>query len=642
MTRLHRMRDDQRPVGPPTFQERGKVGTHRPLSSRFMRRRMALGALPVLLLMTASAEIRASPLHPLFEPNRDDALASRILLLGTDSVDMVDPRIDRATGSLTLAITNRGEAAVSALSVNLVIESSGVSLGRYSTDAYPVLVTQRPDPSQPAADGLIFGGETERLTIPIDLEAAAPREGLLAVLEVALFTDHRYEGSASLANEVFSRRAEYLKDLERWTARLIRLGATAMSNQEALSVLEEMKSELVGSSSSRAGRRLLAEVNLKLTEASASPDETLTLLNHLVEFTRSDVEIMRQTVPPEYRRPREVSGTSPKGRSGGSPDAPRRMGGSTLYDCKNVTASRTLTEASCVSEGTTWIYDEKWNFTCSTPGLESEGEVNARGGCYHVEPWARNCPPALYGPTQSAVDAEQWWTREWENMQVAVSPISSRCVSDNMKQLAKACPCQEVEKPTQEGTNEQPPGGTTTEEGGSSPILIDLDRGGVRLTDLAGGVAFDLMPGGSVEWVAWTEVSGRDGFLVLDRNGNGVVDDGAELFGNFTPQPSSDTPNGFIALAVFDQPHHGGDSDGWITSRDRVFDQLRLWLDGKHDGYSEPDELVPLALAGVEAIELAYVESSRRDRHGNEFRYSSRVRMMRSTTQAVDVFLLTE
>lgn len=201
--------------------------------------------------------------------------------------------------------------------------------------------------------------------------------------------------------------------------------------------------------------------------------------------------------------------------------------------------------------------------------------------------------------------------------------------------------CQE--KPTQEGTNESPPGdGTqcTSNECDQSPIIIDLERGGFRLTDVPGGVVFDLIPGGDIERVSWTESGGGDGFLALDRNGNGVINDGAELFGNWTPQPTSAEPNGFLALAVFDQSQHGGDGDGWITKRDQVFDDLRLWVDGDHDGQSAPGELVPLALAAVEAIEVAYVESRRLDQHGNQFRYSSRVRLNGATTKAVDVFLL--
>lgn len=61
-----------------------------------------------------------------------------------------------------------------------------------------------------------------------------------------------------------------------------------------------------------------------------------------------------------------------------------------------------------------------------------------------------------------------------------------------------------------------------------SPIVIDLDRGGFTFTNLDGGVQFDLTPGGSVEETAWTETGSEDGFLVLDRNEHGSIDDGSD------------------------------------------------------------------------------------------------------------------
>jgi hypothetical protein len=191
-----------------------------------------------------------------------------------------------------------------------------------------------------------------------------------------------------------------------------------------------------------------------------------------------------------------------------------------------------------------------------------------------------------------------------------------------------------------EGTNENPPGSGSQD--GSSPIVIDLDRGGFRFTELENGVAFDIAPGGPVERVSWTAPGSRDGFLVLDRNFDGVIESGGELFGNYTVQPESDSPNGYAALAVYDDPDYGGDGDGRITVGDSIFYGLRVWVDADHDGYSDADELHPLAVLGIEAIGLDAVESNRRDRHGNELRYTGLVRLTRGTTHSADVFLLTE
>lgn len=182
-------------------------------------------------------------------------------------------------------------------------------------------------------------------------------------------------------------------------------------------------------------------------------------------------------------------------------------------------------------------------------------------------------------------------------------------------------------------------------EGSSSPILVSSLGNRLRLTDAAGGVDFDLDADGQPERLSWTAAGSEDAFLVLDRNGNGLIDDGRELFGNYTPQPESEHPNGFLALALFDAPEQGGDGDGLISASDAVFARLAYWADRNHDGVSQPEELQPLPQSSTRAIELDYRESRRRDRHGNQFRYTSFVRLAPGSpgpgrSFAVDVFLL--
>lgn len=156
-----------------------------------------------------------------------------------------------------------------------------------------------------------------------------------------------------------------------------------------------------------------------------------------------------------------------------------------------------------------------------------------------------------------------------------------------------------------------------------TPIVIDTLGNGFDLTSAAEGVDFDIAGVGAPLRTAWTQDD--DALLSLDRNGNGTIDSGKELFGAVTYQYGSAERNGFRALAVYDMPSNGGNGDGRINIQDSIFASLRLWLDANHNGISEQGELHGLLSMGVAGLDLDYRTSRRTDAHGNRFRYRVKV-----------------
>ena len=161
----------------------------------------------------------------------------------------------------------------------------------------------------------------------------------------------------------------------------------------------------------------------------------------------------------------------------------------------------------------------------------------------------------------------------------------------------------------------------------SDPILFDLDGDGFELTHYSKGAQFDIL--GSGQQVTTAFVTGGDAFLAIDRNGNGLVDSGLELFGD-----QRGARNGFEELRKLDS-----NGDGVVNAKDRDFDKLRLFRDNGN-GVTEPGELVSLADAGIREVSLDYADVNQRAAGANRIAQTAWYRRIDETKgRAADAVL---
>ncbi|MDN0015033.1 calcium-binding protein [Acinetobacter sp. VNH17] len=159
------------------------------------------------------------------------------------------------------------------------------------------------------------------------------------------------------------------------------------------------------------------------------------------------------------------------------------------------------------------------------------------------------------------------------------------------------------------------------------PLSLDLDNDG-KISTLSKnpGVYFDLDNSNFAEKTSW--IAPQDGLLVLDRNGNGKIDGGAELFGTETfLADGSLAGNGYIALQELDDNH-----DGEISEADEIYHQLRVWQDINSNGVSESNELKSLQELNIKSINLNYESHSTVDENNVEHRENSIFTYLDETT----------
>ncbi|MCX5815101.1 MAG: hypothetical protein NTX75_02515 [Proteobacteria bacterium] len=166
-----------------------------------------------------------------------------------------------------------------------------------------------------------------------------------------------------------------------------------------------------------------------------------------------------------------------------------------------------------------------------------------------------------------------------------------------------------------------------------SPIILDLDGDGIETTSLTAGAYFDHDGNGFAEQTGWA--SSDDGILVMDRNNNGTIDNGKELFGDQTIlNNGARAANGFQALAELDT-----NADGKIDANDAAFSNFKIWQDLDGDGYSASDELFTLQEEGIQSINTGYTLSSLVDANGNEHKQTGSFTKSDGTTAtATDVW----
>ena len=151
------------------------------------------------------------------------------------------------------------------------------------------------------------------------------------------------------------------------------------------------------------------------------------------------------------------------------------------------------------------------------------------------------------------------------------------------------------------------------------PLTLDLDNDGLETTAIAATnpILFDHDGDGIKNGTGW--VSSDDGFLVLDKNGNGSIDSGRELFGDNTIKSNGQTAtDGFDALADLDSIANGGNADGRISSADAQFANLRIWRDLNQDGISQSNELFTLSSQNIASINVTKTANSQTLANGNQ------------------------
>ncbi|WP_404401462.1 Ig-like domain-containing protein [Pelagibacterium halotolerans] len=171
-----------------------------------------------------------------------------------------------------------------------------------------------------------------------------------------------------------------------------------------------------------------------------------------------------------------------------------------------------------------------------------------------------------------------------------------------------------------------------------SPLSLDLnDNGEIDTASIKEGVKFDLWNDGVEDRISW--LSDGDGLLVLDKNGNGSIDNGSELFGPTERYADGSLINeGYIEISAYDL-----NGDKVIDQNDSIFEDLQVWVDGNMNAVTDEGELLDIADLGIVSISIDPTDLDYTDAEGVYHKNTSTVELEDGSTMVMeDVFFEVE
>ena len=154
-------------------------------------------------------------------------------------------------------------------------------------------------------------------------------------------------------------------------------------------------------------------------------------------------------------------------------------------------------------------------------------------------------------------------------------------------------------------------------ENSSSPLILDLNNDSITSEFIYDtNTYFDIEGDEFAQRIGWVQSS--DGLLALDKNQDGIINNGSELFGNYSYLDNGTTASdGFDALSRYDS-----NSDGVIDTNDEIYDTLQVWIDTNQDGTTDSGELKTLTQLNISSIDLNATEVDELE-HRNHISHTS-------------------